>query len=188
MELIDKHELFCKYYVECNDGPTAALCAGYELNSVEATADRLLAIKGIRERIKTLGGDPGEFENPKPIPIKTAREKIIAEWWKLAFFNPQDMYNPDGTVKPIMKMDAQVAACLASYEVEMVKGANRSISEYVTKIKTHDKLKALDALARSYNMFDKPGALQETYEQMSTAKLKELFEQAARELGLKRGE
>jgi hypothetical protein len=188
MELIKTHEQFCRNFVECNDGPTAALCAGYDLKVIERTAEKLLGIKGIRDRIKELGGDPGEIEGPKPIAIKTAREKILAEWWKIAFFNPQEMYNPDGTVKPIAKMDESVAACLASYEVEMIKGKNRSISEYVTKIKIHDKLKALDALGRAYNMFDKPGEMQETYEHMSTERLKELFEQAAQELGLKRGE
>lgn len=162
-----QHELFCTEYVRCGDGETAAMVAGYALATLGTTADRLLAIQGIRDRIEELGGTPPPLET-KTIPASERRQRIFEEWCKVAFVDIRKMFDDYGHLLPIKRMPADIAACVASFEVE----------RGVTKVKMVDKMKALESLARSLQMFAELGKKEDSFEGMTTEELTKLVEES----------
>lgn len=83
--------------------------------------------------------------------IEDQTEKVINELAKVAFFNPQALFDSQGRPVPINELDSHAAACLAGIKVQTL-GSNKEFAE-VTEYKFVDKMKGLDALAKRLNLF-----------------------------------
>ncbi len=78
--------------------------------------------------------------------LEMSKEETVAELNKLAKFNPQDMYDDDGFLIPIHKLDSDVAANVKEIEV---------LAGIVTKVKAGgDKKAALDMQMRYHNAYE----------------------------------
>ena len=169
---LERHEKFCQEYVKCGDAETAAMLAGYSLTNLEGTADKLINLQGIRDRIKQLGGTLPDLPPIAKMSMRERRDKVFEQWWRIAFFDPRRMYDKDGQLIPIHKLEAEVVAAIQSLKVD--------------EIKYHDKLKALDALARHMGMFSDIGKTEgENLQEVPRERLQEMLEQTANELGYK---
>lgn len=139
-----QYEIFAQEYSVSNHGTNSAIKAKYSKKSAAAQATRLLKIAKIKDRID-------ELLTQTTDKLQITRERIMAEYAKLAFLNPKKFYNTNGTVKKIHSMDDDTAAAITS--IETLSLGNKKKYGRITKIKASDKRGALDSLAKAMGMF-----------------------------------
>lgn len=79
-------------------------------------------------------------------------ETVIAEISKVAFASVQHFYNEGGDLKKMAELDPDVAATLGAIETEHIGGEGGMV--IVKKVKLLDKVKALDMLAKHFNLYE----------------------------------
>lgn len=79
-------------------------------------------------------------------------ENVLAEYAKAAFFDPRDLFDATGKLRPVHELDNQVSAAIAGLKVTQVGGSTDGWVEDIT-YKFLDKLKALDSLSRNLGLF-----------------------------------
>lgn len=151
--LTDKQKKFCEEYLIDLNATQAAIRAGYSENTANEQGARLLAKVSIsqyvQERQEALQTDTG-----------ITQKRVLEEYAKIAFSDIRRFYTVDGALKSIHELDDQTAAALSGVEVYEEKSSADPEDESFTlgqtkKIKTYDKVKALDSLARHLGMFEK---------------------------------
>lgn len=75
-------------------------------------------------------------------------ERVLAEYARLGFFDPRQLFNPDGSPKNIQELDDDAAAAIAGLDIEV-----KSDGAVVKKYKINDKKGALDSIAKHLGMF-----------------------------------
>ncbi|KDR25946.1 terminase small subunit [Caballeronia zhejiangensis] len=147
-KLSPKQELFIDEYMVDFCGKAAAERAGYAKASAKVTASRLLdhplVIAGLNARRARMAAK-----------AEVTRDRVIAEYAKLAFSDPRKFFNDDGTLKKVTELDEDTAAALAAFEVveqQVAEGGPGGEIEFVPvhtkKVKWTDKKAALDSLCR----------------------------------------
>ncbi len=79
------------------------------------------------------------------------QDRLIREYARLAFLDFGIFFNKDGQLLPVHKMSGDARAALAGIDAIMV-GTGDDVN-YIKKIKTYDKLKALGDLAKHLGFF-----------------------------------
>lgn len=85
-----------------------------------------------------------------------SQERILKELMCVAFSDIRQLFNDDGTLKSPSKLSEEVARAIGSIEVvkRIEEGADlESVEERTHKIKTNDKLRALDMLGKYLDMW-----------------------------------
>ena len=151
-ELTEKQKRFADEYLIDLNAAAAYKRAGYvaEGNSAEACASRLLSnakvATSVQERMK---------QREKRTEI--TQDRVLAEYAKLAFLDPRRFYDANGSLIPVHKLDAEVAAALSGMEVTVARSGEdangNAMYDDVKKIKFIDKKGALDSVARHLGMF-----------------------------------
>lgn len=85
------------------------------------------------------------------------QEKVLKEIAKIAFSDIRGLFNEDGVLKKITELDNEIAGSISSVETveqfDTVMGIKVKTGE-TKKIKTYDKGRALEMLARHLGMFN----------------------------------
>jgi phage terminase small subunit len=138
-----KQQRFVLEYLVDLNATQAALRAGYAKNTAEKQASRLLGIVGIKLAIT-------ERQREIAKRLKITSERVAQEYSVVAFLDFGIFFKDDGTLLPIHEMCSDARAALASIDAVMTGNGE----EVVKKIKTYDKLKALNALAKHLGFFE----------------------------------
>lgn len=143
-DLSPKQALFVDEYLRDMNATQAAIRAGYSAKTAETQGPRLLgnvrvqqAISAARERLAK------KFE--------ITRERVMLEYARLAFADPRNFFNADGTLKRVPELDDDAAAALAGFEVmEEFEGSGKDRFQIgvTSKVKWADKRAALDSIAK----------------------------------------
>ena len=75
--------------------------------------------------------------------------RIVNEWARVGFSDIGRLFDAEGKLKPIHQIDDDTRACIAGYDIAI----DRKRGQKVAKIRLWPKNQALEALARSLNMF-----------------------------------
>lgn len=78
-------------------------------------------------------------------------DRVLAEMGKHAFFDPADAFHRDGTPKSLLDMDPTTRAGVKEIDFKTIyagKGENKVKTGYITNIKFHDKMPALQSLLK----------------------------------------
>lgn len=149
MVLTVKQERFCQEYLIDFNGTQAAIRAGYSAKTANEQAARLLTKGSIQNYIQS---KQAEFAKKTEI----TREKVLAEYAKVAFHDIRELYDEDSRLKNIKDLTEETAAGLAGVEVDelLLEGMQIGVTK---KVKRWDKIKALDGLSRvlGFNAPDK---------------------------------
>ena len=78
-------------------------------------------------------------------------DKVVEEYAKIAFFDPRKLVTDAGQPIPLHKLEADVAAAVASVDIQTL-GKEKDWAE-VVKYKAADKLGALNALGKHLGLF-----------------------------------
>lgn len=83
-------------------------------------------------------------------------ERVKLEIARLAFYDPIDFWNPNGTAKPIHEIPEDSRRAIAGFETaELFEGSgeDRALAGYIKKFKLVSKDRALELAGRHLKMF-----------------------------------
>lgn len=145
-DLTPKEELFVAAYCVRFNGTRAAIDAGYSDKQASTAAYELLRKPRVKAAVRRV------------IDARKARYALTAdnlrrEVARVAFSNLQDFYAPDGRLLSPQELPVDAAKALQSIEDGTTSGlrgrkGQKRTRELVVKVKLHDKVSALDLLAR----------------------------------------
>jgi len=139
-----KREAFAIAYSETRNGPLALIRAGFPAG---VRHDTLSRSKDITARIQELWETQFAEANITP-------ERVMKELERIAFQDIRPIFDSDGNLKPIHQLDDDVAATIASVDVETRwegKGDD-AVPVYTKKVRRVDKMAALGILARHFKI------------------------------------
>lgn len=151
-ELEPRQERFVQEYLIDLNGTQAYMRAepGTTEKSARTLASRMLAKVNVQKRIAA-------ERSKTAAKLELTRERVLAEYTKLAFFDMRQAYHDSGALKLPHELDEDTAAAIAGYEtVEMDGGGKDAPPLQVRKVKWADKRAALDSImkAQGWNKSD----------------------------------
>ena len=81
------------------------------------------------------------------------QDRVLKEYARLAFLDPRRFFDNNGSLKNIVDLDDDTAACVSGMDIVAFKDGERA--GQINKIKIADKKGALDSVARHLGMFDR---------------------------------
>lgn len=151
-QLEPRQERFVQEYLIDLNGTQAYMRAepGTPEKSARTLASRMLAKVNVQKRIAA--------ERAKTAAkLELTRERALAEYAKIAFFDMRQAYHESGALKLPHELDEDTAAAIAGYEtVEIGGGGKDAPPLQVRKVKWADKRAALDSImkAQGWNKSD----------------------------------
>jgi len=148
LKLNPKQLAFCEEYIlTINATKSYQKIYDCDYETAKASGPRLLA--NVRKYINLRMSDI--YENLGITP-----ERILKEYARIAYFDPQKLLNEDGTLKQMSEIDEDTRAAIAGVEVENLfegRGKDRECIGTVHKLKIVDKKGALDSVGKHRQMF-----------------------------------
>lgn len=147
-KLTPKQARFVDEYLSDFNATQAAIRTGYSPKTAVQQGYRLLTNAHIQAAISA-------ERTSLATKFEVTRERLLAEYSKLAFSDPRKFFKPDGSLKDITQLDGDTAAALAGFEV--VEQQSVEVDEegnvtpaptFTKKVKWADKKSALDSIAR----------------------------------------
>ena len=125
-------------------------CAGMTPKTINDTASKQAKHPEITQRI-------AELRDRAEKAADVALDRWMREQARIAFANPLELYNDDGSLKPLSEMSADARAMIASIEIESRVDGTGGDAESVTikKVKLHSKSAALDSIGRALGAYEK---------------------------------
>lgn len=147
-----RQERFVQEYLIDLNGTQAYMRAepGTPEKSARTLASRMLAKVNVQKRIAA-------ERSKTAAKLELTRERVLAEYAKLAFFDMRKVYHEGGALKMPHELDEETAAAIAGYEtVEMDGGGKDAPPLLVRKVKWADRRAALDSImkAQGWNKSD----------------------------------
>jgi phage terminase small subunit len=137
---------FCDEYLVSFNAYRAAMLAGYSENT--ARKAELLHLPKIQDYLKAA-------MNKTADRLQITHDMILRELAKVAFSNMGNYYDNNGVLKPMNELTDDEKAAINQYQVlDAVDGDGQRIGE-LSKIKLHNKMSALDKIARHLNFYGK---------------------------------
>lgn len=140
--LSPKHRLFVRQYCRTRNGTKSAILAGYSEKTAGSIGNELLQKPEIADAIEI-----GIARLADKIDVDA--ERVIQEYARIAFARPDDVVRWEDGKLVLTDIDDLDDATLASI-AEVTHTASGDI-----RIKFHDKAKALEALARHLDLFNR---------------------------------
>lgn len=150
-KLTNKQQRFADEYLLDLNATQAAIRAGYSKKTAEQLGHQLLKKTSVMEAIAK-GREKAQERT------QITLDRVLAEYAKLAFFDPRRLFRDDGTPKGIHELDDATAAAICGIDVEDLfegYGEDREQTGRVRKYKIINKKEALTDLMRHLGGFDK---------------------------------
>lgn len=153
-KLTPKQELFVAEYLTDLNATRAAIAAGYSARSAQVNGARLLTNAMVAAEIaKGHGKRIGKLE--------LTADRVLEEISRLAFYDPVDFFESDGSLKQLHTLDQNTRRALAGIEVtELFEGKDvedgpqqKTVYGLLKKVRLADKLKALELAGRHLKLF-----------------------------------
>jgi len=130
---------FVAEYLKDQNGTQAAIRAGYSKKTANEQAAQLLAKLSVREAVDA---ELAKIQEKAGL----TQERVLNALLKVAEIDPRMLFDKDGTLLPIHKIPADVAATIAAIESDDKDGS-------IKKVKFWDKVRALELLGKHLKMF-----------------------------------
>lgn len=137
------------YIANGENGTAAAITAGYSAKTAATAACRLLKIVKIQQELK-------ERRVVLADKFSLTTESVLRELAMLVHADPRKAFDTDGKLLPVHEWPDEVAAMIASVDVDELfsgSGKEREHIGFTKKIKVWDKNSAIDKAMRHLGMF-----------------------------------
>lgn len=151
-KLSPKQERFVEEYLIDLNATQAAIRAGYSPKTARFQACKLLTNPNIQEMIQRKRAKMSE-------KLEISAERVLQEQAKLAFYNVLELFNDDGTMKPISEIKDTLGAAIHGLEVIDITSfkeddGSQTLQTFLKKVKFQDKGKALEALSKHLGLYE----------------------------------
>lgn len=141
-----KQTLFVQEYLVDANATQAAIRAGYSARTASSLGERLLRNVDVSAAIE------------KAMLERAARtgvtaDRVVQELANLAFFDPADIYTPDGSLKPIHDIPPAARSAIAGLDVTELRDSDGQPVGRAVKLRLTDRLGALDKLMRHLGQY-----------------------------------
>jgi len=143
--LTAKQKAFVSEYLVDLNGTQAAIRSGYSARTADRIAEQNLKKLDIKIAIKEAMEERSERTQLKA-------DTVLKELSHIIFFNVKRIFTADGHLKSLSEMDEADAAAISSMEVAERMAGDTTIR--VTRIKFHDKNRAIDSALRHLGMYN----------------------------------
>lgn len=139
--LTPQQQRFVEEYLKDLNASQAYQRAGYKVTGIvaEVNASRLLRLAKVKAAVN-------EAKLKRAKRAEVSADRVLQESARLAFLDIRQLYEDDGTLKPVSQWPAEVAAAVASIE---------SVQQYADV----GGKKIPVGIAKKIRLWDKPGAL-----------------------------
>lgn len=147
--LSEKQMRFIEEYLVDMNATRAATAAGYKSSYPNVVGHDLLRHPVVGKRIE-------EAIKARAYSMGITANRVLEELAKLAFGDIRDIFDEDGKLINPKNLPGKVAARVASIKVNtstIYDKEGNAVVEYVVELKQHDKLVALDKLARHLGLY-----------------------------------
>lgn len=141
-----RQQRFVEEYLIDLNATRAAIRAGYAPAAAQEQGSRLLSNAMVAAAI-------ARAKAARAQRVAITADRVLQEIARLAFSDQRRLFNEDGNLKRPHELDDDTAAAVASIEIVTTERGEGAV-EHVAKIKTWDKTKALDQLARHLGLFN----------------------------------
>jgi len=135
---------FCEEYLVSFNAYRAAKAAGYSENT--AKKGELLHLPKIEAYLKLK-------QQERAARLEISHDKILREYAKIAFSNMGNYYDERGDLKPMCELSESDKASISFIQTANIAEPDGYIVGAVTKIKLHNKMAALDRIAKHLGFF-----------------------------------
>jgi len=143
-ELTPKQMIFCKEYLIDMNATRAIIEAGYSKKSADTQGSRMLRNVKVKTYID-------EMMKKRAERLDITADNVLKEISHTAFFDIRKIFD-NNVIKETDQLDDNTAKALGSIKVRREKQGNGNYDE-VIEVKSNDKLKALDMLARHLGLY-----------------------------------
>ncbi len=143
-KITKKQRLFISEYQVDFNGTKAAIRAGYSPKRAAEMAYQLLQIPTVRKAL-----DRAMEERLRKIGVRA--DRVLTEIARVAFSDLRNLYEEDGSLKLPHKWSDEAAGAVAGVDVVEEfegKGKDRTLIGYTKKVRTYDKVRALELLSK----------------------------------------
>lgn len=133
-----------EYLIDLN-ATQAAIRSGYSPAAAHNQGSRLTGRPDVQAAISAA-------QATRSRRTEITADRVVEELARVAFFDLRRVFRPNGTLIPVAELPEDVSAALVSVDLATVAKGEGAV-EHIAKIKTADKLRALEALARHLGMF-----------------------------------
>lgn len=155
-KLTAKQKMFIEEYLVDSNATQAATRAGYSKKTAYSIADEILRKPEVSEAIEKRRAEI--VAELRADQLETVRQAL-----RCRDFDPRNLYDENGNLKPITELDYDTAAAIRG--IEVVKKKNPQFSKAtqfdepefleVVKVTFVDRLKAVELMGNMQNLFDK---------------------------------
>lgn len=147
-KLKQRRTRFVKEYLIDQNATRAAIAAGFSAKTANQQGSRLLTNVQIKQAIEAGNAKVND-------KLDLTVERIKQEIARLAYYDPKDFWNENGTAKPIHEIPEDARRAISGFETAELftgSGEDRATAGYIKKFKLVDKTKALELAARHLKM------------------------------------
>jgi phage terminase small subunit len=141
--LTKRQELFVAEYLTDLNATRAYVAAGYARKGADAGAARLLVNVKVAEQIAK------KYEK-RLEKLEISADRVLQELAKLAFYDPINFFEDDGSLKRLQDLDEHTRMALAGIEVTELDGKDGGL---LKKIRLADKGQNLERLGKHLKLF-----------------------------------
>lgn len=152
MALTEQKKRFADRYFETLKGSQSAIDAGYSEATSRQIAHNLLQEPEVEEYLSHLRSDMASRHG-------VSKERLIAEYAKIAFFDIREIYDTDGGLINVKQLDDKSAGAISSIKSTEEWGEDSEGNKIITgtnkEVKIFDKIRALQDLGKHLGLFEK---------------------------------
>lgn len=153
--LSHKQARFVAEYLVDFNAARAARTAGYTVKNSHGVGSRLLAMPGVAEAL-------AEAQKKRAESCEISAERVLAEYARIGFSDIRTVFGPKGEILLPQDLPENAARAIAGIDVAKRRVPDPSgdgfMVEEVVKFKLHDKIGALNALAKHTGVLKEPPA------------------------------
>lgn len=154
MALNPKQKLFVKHYLLTKSARAAAKAAGYSKRSAHSVGPRLLAHADVAAAINKVLEKQVE-------KLELSADRILTELNRIALVDLGKAFDENGKLLPIHEMPEDTRRAISGFEQEdlfLGRYTHKQKIGLTSKVKTFDKVRALEALGRHFKLFEDTSA------------------------------
>lgn len=141
---LDRQARFVEEFMVDRNATQAAIRAGYSPKTAGVQGCQLLKRLNIQADVK-------ERATEQTARLAVTADRVMQEYERLALLDPIDLFNPDGSMKPLHEIPEDARRAISGLEIRQLKDIEAPDSVLLAtlhKIKLADKKGALDSLAK----------------------------------------
>ena len=149
-----KQRIFADEYLLTHNKKASAMKAGVSAKSAGTIGGRLCKNVDVSKYISLRRG---QMQDELEASYRTTKDRLLRELAAIALLDPAKMYDENGDLLPIHKMDEMTRRAIASMDVKELADEDGKLEGYLRKVRVNSKIAAIELLGRYLRMWDDKG-------------------------------